>query len=155
VSPPGCRPGRQPGGPGVEVVAIDPSAAFRKAIREQLPQAAVSVDPFHLVKLANDMVTGVRQRPSQQPKGRRGRTADPSWAHRRLLLRDGNTLNPRGRARLAATFRRDDPSDELGAPWGVKEQLRRLLAAASLADAHTEKMRLGAYVLAARMPETD
>jgi transposase len=140
---------------GIQVVAIDPSAAFRKAIREQLPQAAVSVDAFHLVKLANDMVTVVRQRLSQQTKGRRGRSVDPSWAHRRLLLRAGNTLNPRGRARLAATFRRDDPTDELGAAWAVKEQLRRLLATASLADAHTEKMRLGAYVLAARMPETD
>ncbi|WP_142027966.1 transposase [Blastococcus colisei] len=40
----------------VEVVAIDPSAAFRKALREHLPAAAVSVDPFHLVKLANDTV---------------------------------------------------------------------------------------------------
>src|SRR3712207_2150339 len=35
----------------VEVVAIDPSAAFRKALREQLPAAAVSVDAFHLVKI--------------------------------------------------------------------------------------------------------
>jgi len=34
----------------VEVVAIDPSAAFRKALREHLPRAAVSVDAFHLVK---------------------------------------------------------------------------------------------------------
>jgi transposase len=32
----------------VEVVAIDPSAAFRKALRTHLPHAAVSVDPFHL-----------------------------------------------------------------------------------------------------------
>src|SRR4051794_40115399 len=31
----------------VEVVAIDPSAAFRKALREHLPAAAVSVDAFH------------------------------------------------------------------------------------------------------------
>ncbi len=37
------------------MVAIDPSAAFRKALREHLPAAAVSVDPFHLVKLANDV----------------------------------------------------------------------------------------------------
>ncbi len=32
-----------------------PSAAFRKALREHLPAAAVSVDPFHPVKLANDV----------------------------------------------------------------------------------------------------
>ena len=33
----------------IEVVAIDPSAAFRKAITDVLPHAQVSVDPFHLV----------------------------------------------------------------------------------------------------------
>uniref|UniRef100_UPI0035DDEF32 transposase n=1 Tax=Janibacter limosus TaxID=53458 RepID=UPI0035DDEF32 len=31
----------------VQVVAIDPSAAFRKALREHLPLAAISVDKFH------------------------------------------------------------------------------------------------------------
>lgn len=63
----------------IEVVAIDPSAAFRKALRQQLPHAAVSVDAFHLVKLANDAVTAVRQRVTREQHGRRGRLQDPSW----------------------------------------------------------------------------
>lgn len=54
---------------GVQVFAIDPSAAFRRALREHLPRAAVSVDAFHLVKLGNDMVTRVRQRVSHRAKG--------------------------------------------------------------------------------------
>jgi transposase len=62
---------------GIEVVAIDPSAAFRRALRTHLPRAAVSVDAFHLVKLANDVVTQVRQRVTRQAKGRRGRKVDP------------------------------------------------------------------------------
>ena len=33
----------------IETVVIDPSAAFRKAMRENLPDAAVSVDHFHMV----------------------------------------------------------------------------------------------------------
>lgn len=139
----------------VEVVAIDPSAAFRKALREQLPAAAVSVDPFHLVKLANDVVTQVRQRVVRDRKGRRGRGVDPAWTNRRLLLRAGDTLSPRALARLKATLRADDPTDEIGAAWGVKEQLRRLLASGSLAEAAEQKMRLGVFVLAANMPETD
>ena len=139
----------------VQVVAIDPSAAFRKALREQLPRAAVSVDAFHLVKLAGDMLTQVRQRLAQQTKGRRGRAIDASWANRRLLLRAGDTLTKAGLARLRDTFRRDDPTDELGAAWGIKEQLRQLLTTASLDGAHTEKMRLGVLVTAADMPETD
>lgn len=62
----------------IEVVAIDPSAAFRKALRVHLPDAAVSVDAFHLVKLANDTLTRVRQRLAQQVKGRRARLVDPA-----------------------------------------------------------------------------
>jgi transposase len=139
----------------VEVVAIDPSAAFRKALREQLPAAAVSVDPFHLVKLANDMLTAVRQRVVRDRKGRRGRGIDPAWTNRRLLLRAGDTLSPRALARLRATLRSDDPTDEIGAAWGIKEQLRTLLASGSLTEAQEQKMRLGAFVLAANMPETD
>ena len=139
----------------IEVVAIDPSAAFRKALREQLPHAAISVDPFHLVKLANDVVTEVRQRVIREAKGRRGRSVDPAWTNRRLLLRAGNTLSPRALARLKATLRADDPTDEIGAAWGVKEQLRALLASGSLAEADERKMLLGLYVLTADMPETD
>jgi transposase len=139
----------------VQVVAIDPSAAFRKALREQLPVAAVSVDPLHLVKLANDMLTQVRQRVVRDRKGRRGRGIDPAWTNRRLLLHAGNTLSSAALARLKATLRADDPTDEIGAAWGVKEQLRRLLASGFLAEAAEQRMRLGAFVLAAHMPETD
>jgi hypothetical protein len=37
---------------GVQVVAIDPSAAFSKALRMWLPRTAVAVDHFHLVSWA-------------------------------------------------------------------------------------------------------
>ena len=80
---------------------------------------------------------------------------DPACANRRLLLRAGNTLGTAALARLKATLRADDPSDDIGAAWGVKEQLRRLLTSGSLAEAHEHRMRLGAFVLAADMPETD
>jgi transposase len=138
----------------VEVVAIDPSAAFRKALREHLPRAAVSVDAFHLVKLANDALTQVRQRVSREQKQRRGRAIDPSWANRRLLLRAGDTLSARGLARLEATLRSDDPTDEISAAWAVKEQLRRLLRASDLADANHQRLLLSHYVQVAAMPET-
>jgi transposase len=139
----------------VEVVAIDPSAAFRKALRTHLPFAAVSVDTFHLVKLGNDAMTAVRQRLVREQKGRRGRLVDPAWANRRLLPRGADTLSPGGWARLEKVFRHDDPTDELGAAWGIKEQLRRLLKTSSLADAHEAKMLLGHYIQVADMPETD
>ena len=139
----------------IEVVAIDPSAAFRKALRTYLPEAAVSVDKFHLVKLAGDALTRVRQRLTRDQHGRRGRKLDASWANRRLLLRGADTLSERGWARLERVFHDDDPTDELSAAWGIKEQVRRLLATNTLADAWQERMRLGHYVMVANMPETD
>jgi transposase len=138
----------------VEVVAIDPSAAFKRAITQQLPNAKVSVDPFHLVQLANLMVTRVRQRLVRDREQRRGRKIDPAWANRTLLLRGYDTLSKRARARLDTVFASDDPTRELSAAWGVKEQLRRLLNVDTVEQARTEKMILGCYVMAADMEET-
>ena len=137
----------------IEVVAIDPSAAFRRAITEALPNAAVSVDAFHLVQLANLMVTKVRQRLIRDREQRRGRKIDPAWANRMLLLRGYDTLSARAKARLDRVFATDDPTQELSAAWGVKEQLRRILKAGTVEQARTEKMILGCYVLAADMEE--
>ncbi|MFN8074299.1 MAG: ISL3 family transposase [Kineosporiaceae bacterium] len=139
----------------IEVVAIDPSAAFRAALRDQLPQAAVSVDAFHLVKLANDTLTRVRQRLTRQTKGRRGRGIDPVWTNRRLLLRAGDTLSPAGLARLRATFTADDPTQEIAAAWAVKERLRHLLHATTLTDLDHRRDLFTDAVTAAAMPETD
>ncbi|WP_245703278.1 ISL3 family transposase [Raineyella antarctica] len=138
----------------IQVVAIDPSAAFRKAITTCLPAARIAVDPFHLVQLANLCLTHVRQRLAQQRHARRGRKVDPAWAHRMLLLRGYDTLSPRGRARLEQVFATDDPTGELGAAWGVKEGLRLLLHTTTLQAARQAWTRLEDWVEAADTDET-
>jgi transposase len=52
---------------GIEVVALDPSAPFAAAIRRLLPQATLVVDHWHLVRLANQMVTEVVDDGSARP----------------------------------------------------------------------------------------
>jgi len=49
---------------GTKVVAIDPSAPFAAVLRDRklLPNATLVVDHWHLHRLANLMVTQVRQR---------------------------------------------------------------------------------------------
>ena len=54
---------------------------------------------------------------------------------------------------VGRVFRTDDPTDELSAAWGIKEQLRRLLATDTLAQAWNERMRMGYFVQIANMPE--
>ncbi len=63
----------------VQVVVIDPSAPYACGIRTALPHARTAVHHFHLVRLANEMVTDVRQRVAREQVGRRGTTADPAW----------------------------------------------------------------------------
>ena len=54
---------------------------------------------------------------------------DPAWAHRRLLLAAGDRLSRGGLTRLRHVLAVDDPTNEIGAAWGIKELLRQLLAA--------------------------
>jgi hypothetical protein len=62
------------------------------------------VDHWHLVRLANLMVTKVRQRVAHETKGHRGRKDDLAWAHRMLLLRAGDKLSERAVHRLDRVF---------------------------------------------------
>ena len=143
----------------VQVVAIDPSAPYASGIRRALPEARIVLDHFHLVMLANQMVTDVRQRVMREQQGRRGMKVDPAWAHRRLLLRAGDQLSPKALARLKTVFATDDPTNEIGAAWGVKELLRQLLQAhgPTRYSRHETSHRLGRFLeacVAADMPET-
>ncbi len=127
-------------------------------MRHALPGVRIVVDHWHLVRLANQMVTEVRQRVQREQSGGRGRGTDPAWAHRRLLLRAGNTLSPRALARLQRVLASDDPTNQIGAAWGCKELLRQLLATTGPTySRHTVAHRLHRFLAAcadANMPET-
>jgi len=111
----------------VEIVVIDPSAPYASGIRAALPNAKIAVDRWHLVALANQMVTDVRQRLTRELLGRRGTVADPVWVNRRLLLTGADQLSVKQWKRLGAMLDDHDPTNEIGAAWGVKERLRLLL----------------------------
>lgn len=138
----------------VKVVAIDMCSPYRAAVQQALPHARLVADRFHLVRLANDMVTDVRQCVFREQLGRRGRKTDPAWANRRLLLRAGDRLSATATARLTSMFTpASDPTGEIGAAWGVKERLRMLLEAG---DPHTISEALHRFhetVLLADLPE--
>jgi transposase len=111
----------------IELVVIDPSAPYASGIRAALPGVRIAVDKWHLVALANQMVTEVRQRVTRDQFGRRGTTADPVWVNRRLLLTGADHLTAKQWTRLNSTLQRCDPTREIGAAWAVKERLRLLL----------------------------
>jgi transposase len=116
---------------GVTHVAIDLSASYARAVADALPGAVVVADRFHLVRLANDMVTEVRQHATRSARGRRGRKRDPEWAGRRRLLAAHERLAPQAFAKLwNALVDAGDPGIEILHAYTVKEDLRSLLALA-------------------------
>ena len=95
----------------IEVVSIDPSEAYRQAVRSKLPWARIVVDPFHLVRgagLALDTVRRERQHQaasSRRSGGRKGVRA--SW--RPELYRSRHRLLG-ARERLSERDRRSSSS---------------------------------------------
>jgi len=111
----------------IDIVVIDPSAPYASGIRAALPNAKIAVDVWHLVALANQMVTEVRQRATREQLGRRGTSRDPIWVNRRLLLTGVENLSRKQATRLWRSFDISDPTKEIQAAWAVKERLRLLL----------------------------
>jgi transposase len=138
----------------VEFVVIDPSAPYASGIRAALPAARIAVDKWHLVRLANEAVTEVRQRVTREQHGHRGTTEQPAWVHRRMLLTAGDRLSARQLARLRAVLASDDPTGEIGAAWAVKERLRMLLGEAEPARIRQALWDFYDAAAAADMPET-
>jgi transposase len=122
----------------VAFVAIDPCAVYRSAVTRALPRAVIVVDHFHLVRLANQAVTRVRQRVTRQVYGRRGTTRDPAWANRRRLLRGRERLTGQQYSRMWEEILAQEATGELLATWIAKEELRYLLALARTRPARSE-----------------
>lgn len=78
----------------IEEVCIDMSPAFIKGVAESLPEAAVTFDKFHAVKIINDAVDQVRRAEQKQQDGLRGT--------RYIWLRNPDTLSERQRSTLEA-----------------------------------------------------
>lgn len=114
----------------VRVVAMDPCASYRAAVREALPNARIVADHFHLVRLANQALTDVRRRVSWDTNGRRGRKTDPAWAARRRLLRGRERLTHAQFAKMWNDLIDGDETGQILTAWIAKEELRGLLATA-------------------------
>jgi transposase len=116
---------------GVATVAIDMSSAYRAAVREHLPQATLVVDHFHVVQLANQVVSSVRRRVTTKLRGRRVRKDDPEYGLRRRLLRNHQDLTDEKFTDMWNRLVDLGPAgEEILAAWIAKEELRALLALA-------------------------
>lgn len=134
----------------VELVAMDMSTEFRRAVRKALPKAAITVDHWHVVARANQMVTEVRRRRAHDLHGRRGRAADPAWKYRKLLTCNQENMSGAQRGRMQEIIASDI---ELGVVWGIKEHVRQLLKTDHIDAFHRAWAELEHAVKATRMRE--
>jgi len=136
-------------------VSLDMGAAYRTVTERHAPQAAQCVDPFHVVKAANEALEATRRRAwneararptAKRPAGRPRADAPPPprdparWVKRtrRALLKDPAHLKASQRAVLAELRR---SRSVLWRAYLLKEELRDLykLPHPALAAGHLER----------------
>jgi transposase len=137
----------------VGTVALDPWRGYASALTAPLGHARVVVDHFHAIRLANTVVDQVRRRTQQATLGHRGRTRDPLYRIRKLLLTAAEQLTGRGRVRLRAGLRAGDPTGEVAAAWQGKELLRAVYAAVGTAAARAALERFYRWSDGVQVPE--
>ena len=111
----------------IQVVAIDMCSIYASAVRRMLPRAQIVVDLLHVVQLAVKMTGDVRRRVVRARYGRRGRSGDPEYGVKGLLVRNLEHLRPAQFAKVMDTLSRDRHGQEILAAWIAKEKLRDVL----------------------------
>ena len=101
---------------------MDGFTGFKTATTEELPDAVAVMDPFHTVRLGGEALDDCRRRVQQATLGHRGRTGDPLYGARRVLLTGAGLLTDKQRKRLDALFAGDDHV-EVEATWGVYQRM--------------------------------
>jgi len=107
----------------IKSVAIDMSGAYTKAVLENLPQATLVYDHFHVIKLYNEKLSDLRRELYKETKDAdmKALLKGTRW----LLLKNEENLNEEKgeRARLAKALEANRP---LMTAYYLKEELHRL-----------------------------
>ena len=100
---------------------------YAAAVHRMLPGARIAVDLFHVVHLAVKMTGDVRRRVVRGKYGRRGRSGDPEYGIKNLLVRNLEHLSPAQFAKITGILQADPAGQEIAAAWIGKEKLRHAL----------------------------
>lgn len=140
----------------IEVISADAHGPFHKALRATFNgDVEIVMDPFHVVRWANDAVDLTRRDIQRETMGRRSRQGDPMFGIRHLVLVGRERLTEPGRNRLAAGLAAGDLDGRLTAVIDIKELVRsiyqtddpavaaeRLQAAIDACAAHSDNPRV-------------
>ena len=111
----------------VQVVCIGLCSVNASAVRRMLPRAVLTEDLFHVAQFAVKAVADVRRRVVRARYGRRGRSGDPEYGIKNLLVRNLEHLSPDQFANVIATLDGNRHGQEIATAWIAKEKLRDAL----------------------------
>jgi transposase len=110
-------------GAKIEAVAMDLSRAFQKAVEDNLPDAAIIFDRFHIIKLYNEKLTALRRDLHRQATDDLKR--DVLKGTRWLLLKNHENLDPKkgepGRLKEALRL-----NESLAVAYYLKDDLKQI-----------------------------
>ena len=132
--------------------ALDMSSAYAAVYTVVLPAVAHVIDPFHVVRWANQSLDDVRRRIQTEQLGHRGRRDDPLYRSRRLLLRGEERLSEEAAIRLRSLLELGDRSAEVALAHRVKERVRDFYRTANPAEARQTLEELMDHCLRKAMP---
>ncbi len=121
---------------------LDMSNSYAAVFSVTLPRATQVVDRFHVIKLANSALDGIRRRVQQEATGHRGRRDDPLYRSRRLLVMNGRNLDEIATKRLETLLELGDPNAEVALAYRVKEAISEFYEIAEIdqARSHLEEI---------------
>jgi transposase len=104
---------------------LDMSRVYNAVFKVVTPKATRVIDRFHVMRHALLAVDQVRRRVQQQREGHRGRTGDPLYKARKLLVIKATANDPALSSRLEGLLALGDPEGEVAFAYGVKEAVAR------------------------------
>src|SRR5262249_18597056 len=112
----------RPSGARIEAVAMDMAGGYRAAVRAHLPRAVIVFDHFHVVKLFNDKLSGLRRLLYREATEVQHK--EVLKGIRWLLLKNAENLDPEKdeKSRLKEALKLNEP---LATAYYLKEDLRR------------------------------
>lgn len=100
---------------------LDMSRTYSAVFKVVTPKATQVIDRFHVMRHAILAVDQVRRRVQQQREGHRGRSDDPLYKARKLLVIGATKNDPDLQSRLEGLLALGDPDGEVAFAYGVKE----------------------------------
>ena len=104
---------------------LDMSRTYNAVFKVVTPKATRVIDRFHVMRHAIAAVDEVRRRVQQQRLGHRGRSGDPLYKARKLLVIKDTAGDPELSSRLEGLLALGDPEGEVAFAYSLKEAVAR------------------------------